>query len=132
MTCNNPNATESANVTEKLKAHARELEPYVIERRRHFHAYPELSAREVSTSRTIAEELDKLGIEYVRAGGERGSLPPSKVPRPMRMTKRASRAVALRFEPIWMRCPFWSRRSYPSRRGTKGLCMPVDTTVTWQ
>ena len=69
MTCSNPNATESANVTEKLKAHARELEPYVIERRRHFHAYPELSAREVSTSRTIAEELDKLGIEYVRAGG---------------------------------------------------------------
>ena len=41
------------------------LEPYVIERRRHFHAYPELSAREVSTSRTIAEELDKLGVEYV-------------------------------------------------------------------
>lgn len=69
MTCSNLNATESANVTEKLKAHARELEPYVIERRRHFHAYPELSAREVSTSRTIAEELDKLGIEYVRAGG---------------------------------------------------------------
>ena len=69
MTCSNPNATESANVTEKLKAHARELEPYVIERRRHFHAYPELSAREVSTSRTIAEELDKLGVEYVRAGG---------------------------------------------------------------
>ena len=69
MTCSNPNATESANVTEKLKAHARELEPYVIERRRHFHAYPELSAREVSTSRTIAEELDKLGVEYMRAGG---------------------------------------------------------------
>ena len=29
MTCSNPNATESANVTEKLKAHARELEPYI-------------------------------------------------------------------------------------------------------
>lgn len=132
MTCSNPNATESANVTEKLKAHARELEPYVIERRRHFHAYPELSAREVSTSRTIAEELDKLGIEYVRAGGT-GLIATIKGTAPDAYDEEGKPApVALRFEPIWMRCPFWSRRSYPSRRGTKGLCMPVATTVTWQ
>ena len=97
MTCNNPNATVSVNVTEKLKAHARELEPYIIERRRHFHAYPELSAREVSTLRTIAEELDKL-VSNMCERGERGSLPPSKAPRPMHMTKRANprRRIALR------------------------------------
>lgn len=38
---------------------------YVIEMRRHFHQYPELSMEEYETTKRIAEELDKMGIEYM-------------------------------------------------------------------
>lgn len=43
-----------------------EVEDYVINLRRHFHMNPELSWEEVETSNVIAEELDKMGIEYKR------------------------------------------------------------------
>ena len=39
------------------------MEPKVIEWRRHFHQYPELSNREVKTAALVAEHLKKLGIE---------------------------------------------------------------------
>src|SRR5689334_25132316 len=42
---------------------AKGIEPKVIEWRRHFHQYPELSNREVKTAATIAEHLRSLGIE---------------------------------------------------------------------
>ena len=48
----------------QLKLRAAEIEPYVIEMRRHFHAYPELSGQEVETAKRIAAELDALGVEY--------------------------------------------------------------------
>lgn len=37
---------------------------YTIEMRRWFHENPELSMEEVETTKKIAEELDKMGIEY--------------------------------------------------------------------
>ncbi len=40
-----------------------DIEPKVIEWRRDFHEYPELSNREVRTSKIIAEYLISLGIE---------------------------------------------------------------------
>jgi amidohydrolase len=39
------------------------IEPKIIEWRRHFHQYPELSNREVKTAAKIAEELKKMGLE---------------------------------------------------------------------
>ena len=39
------------------------LEPQIIEWRRHFHQYPELSNREFKTAETIATHLRKLGME---------------------------------------------------------------------
>ena len=39
------------------------MEPKVIEWRRHFHQYPELSNREVKTAALVAEHLKKLGLE---------------------------------------------------------------------
>src|SRR5688572_24732388 len=42
---------------------AKDLEPKVIEWRRHFHQYPELSNREVKTAAKITEHLKSLGIE---------------------------------------------------------------------
>ena len=54
--------------TAQLKALAPEIEPYVIERRRYFHAHPELSEHEFETCNALAAELDNLGVEYRRAG----------------------------------------------------------------
>ena len=41
-----------------------ELKEYVIQLRRYFHKYPELSCKEINTSKRIAEELEKIGIPY--------------------------------------------------------------------
>ena len=47
----------------KLDQHAKEMESKVIEWRRHFHQFPELSNRETKTGAYIAEHLKKLGME---------------------------------------------------------------------
>lgn len=47
----------------KLDQQAKEVESKVIEWRRHFHQYPELSNRETKTGAYIAEHLKKLGLE---------------------------------------------------------------------
>lgn len=47
----------------KLDAQATEVEPKVIEWRRHFHQYPELSNRETKTGIYIAEYMKSLGLE---------------------------------------------------------------------
>ena len=54
------------NITSRIQHAVRELEPYVIEQRRRFHAHPELSLQEFWTTDAIAEELDRMGIPYVR------------------------------------------------------------------
>lgn len=57
--------TESS-ITECICATASELESYVIEKRRYFHAHPELSMHEIETSNALARELDEIGVSYVR------------------------------------------------------------------
>lgn len=47
----------------RLDQQAKDMEAKVIEWRRHFHQYPELSNREVKTAALVAEHLKKLGIE---------------------------------------------------------------------
>jgi amidohydrolase len=47
----------------KINQMAKDIEPKVIEWRRHFHQYPELSNREVKTAAKVAEHLKSLGIE---------------------------------------------------------------------
>lgn len=42
---------------------ADKVEPKVIEWRRHFHQYPELSNREVQTAKVVAEHLRNLGLD---------------------------------------------------------------------
>lgn len=42
---------------------------YIIKMRRDFHMYPELSFEEFRTSKIVKEELDKLSIPYIEAGG---------------------------------------------------------------
>ncbi|MBZ0244731.1 MAG: amidohydrolase, partial [Cyclobacteriaceae bacterium] len=47
----------------KLDQKASEIEARVIEWRRHFHQYPELSNREFKTGKMIADHLKSLGME---------------------------------------------------------------------
>ncbi len=53
----------NAKLQAKVEQQAMALEPKVIEWRRHFHQYPELSNRETKTGAYIAEHLKKLGLE---------------------------------------------------------------------
>ncbi len=54
---------------ERIIKFGAELEPEIIELRRHFHRYPELSAHEIETSKFICEKLDELGVPYERIRG---------------------------------------------------------------
>lgn len=56
----------AGNVSGTIRELGRAAEPYIIERRRHFHRHPELSLREFETTDTIARELDAMGIPYER------------------------------------------------------------------
>ena len=59
-------AAESENITATIRELGAQAEPYVIERRRHFHQHPEPSLQEFSTTDDIARELDAMGIPYTR------------------------------------------------------------------
>ena len=56
-------AQTSPKLQAKIDQQAKEMESKIIEWRRHFHQYPELSNREVKTAALVAEHLKKLGIE---------------------------------------------------------------------
>ncbi len=45
---------------------AKELEPYIIERRIDFHMYPELKYEEKRTSSIVSKELEELGYEVIK------------------------------------------------------------------
>lgn len=47
-----------------MKKNILDIIPEVIRIRREFHAYPELSGKEIETSKRICRYLDKYGIEY--------------------------------------------------------------------
>ncbi len=56
-------AQMNSKLQAKIDQQAQEIEAKVIEWRRHFHQYPELSNREVKTAAIVADHLKKLGIE---------------------------------------------------------------------
>lgn len=53
---------------------ANKYQSYLIEKRRFFHAHPELSLKEYHTSAAIKAELDQMGIPWVPCGYETGIL----------------------------------------------------------
>ena len=57
-----------AQVNSKLQSSidkmAKDIEPKLIEWRRHFHQNPELSNREVKTAARVAEHLKSLGLKF--------------------------------------------------------------------
>src|SRR5687768_4054780 len=56
-------ATPALADTSKIDVAAKAVEPHVIEWRRHLHANPELSNRELKTSDFVAKKLRSLGLE---------------------------------------------------------------------
>lgn len=56
-------AQTNSRLQAKLDEQAKEIEPKVIEWRRHFHEFPELSNRETNTGKYIADHLKALGFE---------------------------------------------------------------------
>src|SRR5688572_24816333 len=56
-------AQAQSKLDARIQQMANSLEPKVIEWRRHFHQYPELSNRETKTAAMIADHLKKLGME---------------------------------------------------------------------
>ena len=47
-----------------ILSEAKKIHKILVEFRRDFHLYPELSMQEYRTANRIEEELDKLGIEH--------------------------------------------------------------------
>jgi amidohydrolase len=56
-------AQVSPKLQAKIEQQAKDIEPKLIELRRHFHEFPELSNRETKTGAYIAAHLKSLGIE---------------------------------------------------------------------
>lgn len=52
-----------------IKELAKQYEPYITDMRREFHMHPETSLHEERTGARVAEELEKMGIPYVRIAG---------------------------------------------------------------
>lgn len=47
-----------------INKETREIRDYVVQLRKHFHKYPEISLMEFETSKKIKEELDKINVPY--------------------------------------------------------------------
>lgn len=58
-----PVAAQHSKLIARANQMADKIEPKVVECRRYYHQYPELSNREVKTAAKIAEQLRALGIE---------------------------------------------------------------------
>ncbi len=46
-----------------IKALSEKYAPYIIERRRYYHAHPELSFKEWETTKALIEDIKELGFE---------------------------------------------------------------------
>ena len=46
-----------------IKELAEQLEPYIVERRREYHQYPETSFNEVETTKRLKRDLEEMGLE---------------------------------------------------------------------
>lgn len=64
--CTRGAAGTGEQVSETIRDLSLASEPYIIDRRRHFHQHPEPSLEEIETTDAIARELDAMGIAYER------------------------------------------------------------------
>src|SRR5882762_4785492 len=110
----------SPKLQAKITQQAKEIEPKIIEWRRQFHQYPELSNHEVRTGAKIAEFLKSLGMEVhypVAIKGVVGVLKGSK-PGPV---------IALRADMDGL--PITERNSLPFASKEKAILDGLETGV---
>ncbi len=69
-------------VQARADQYVREVEAKVIQWRRHFHQYPELSNREFKTGQKIAEQLNALGLEVKYPVAKTGVVGILRTPKP--------------------------------------------------
>jgi len=62
VSCSSIKPTAQPDMTSTISVKAQAVNEQVVEWRRHFHQYPELSNREFKTAEKIAEELRKMGL----------------------------------------------------------------------
>lgn len=53
------------NTAEKIRSMSEHYEPYIIDRRRYYHAHPELSGEEKETRAQIRRDLEAIGIDDI-------------------------------------------------------------------
>ena len=80
-----------------FRAMAQEVAPYLIERRRYYHAHPELPGNEKETCRAIQLDLEKLGIDAVPVDTCHGLIADLKGGRPGPMVALRADIDALAF-----------------------------------
>ncbi len=61
-----PDVEREERVARRIKAAEAEVSDYVVERRRWYHAHPEVAYKEFETTEQICADLDALGIPYER------------------------------------------------------------------
>ncbi len=105
------------SVIEELDA----LYPEMIELRRHFHQYPELSHREVNTPRTIANYLENLEIDVRTNVGGQGVIGHIKGGRP-------GKTVALRAD--FDALPLQDQKMFRTGQLSPASCTLADTMLT--
>ena len=59
----------------RLQQQAAALQPWLVERRRHFHRTPELGWQEIETTARIVADLEALGYEVISGPGFLGDVP---------------------------------------------------------
>ena len=95
----------------------------IVDLRRHFHRYPELSFEEVDTARTVMAELDRLGIPHEYGGKGAGVVG--------RLVDQdaAGPTVALRCEMDALPVTERTELAFASKNPE---CMHADTMLTWR
>ena len=113
-------AQVSAKVQAKFDQQAKDLEPKVIEWRRHIHQYPELSNRETKTGAYVAEHLKLLGLEIQTGVAKTGVVALLK-------TNKPGPVIALRADMDAL--PVTERNSLPFASKEKGMYNGQETGV---
>lgn len=63
LVCFCPTYAQKNKLSKRIEVMAQEIEPKVIQWRRHFHQFPELSNREFKTAEKVAAHLKSLGLK---------------------------------------------------------------------
>ena len=105
-----------------IRALAEQYAPYIIERRRYYHQHPELSFKEVETTKSLVEDVKAMGLEVQTFPDYTGLIATLDTGRPGKTVMLRSDIDAL---------PVKECTGLPSHPRTTASCTPAATTTTW-